>query len=688
MVQSVYVTSLEADSGKSTVAIGLVQLFAADGTVAPFRPVVGNGERDSVLDVLLEQTEGFTYEDCVGVTYDEMHTDPEGAHVRIIERYRRLAERADSIVVVGSDYTGPADTSEFDLNTTVAANLGSAIVLVVSALHCGADDLGRTIDLAVADIRRSHGRVVGIVVNRVSPDQLETYGAALETDASTIWTIPEVPVLSSPTVGEIREALGAALASGDPALLGREAESLLVAGMNVPHVLERLREGMLVIAASDRPEVLVALVAAHAAESFPSLAGVVLYGDYPTPEVVSRLVSGFDQQLPVLTTGRDSYPTATIASRVRPALTSASRRKIEVASRTFREHVPAQQVRAALSVEGAPVVTPLMFESELLARAGADRRRIVLPEGNDDRILRAADALLARNVADLTILGDRAAISRRAAELGLDISGAQVLATDDPERLEEYAAEYARLRAHKGITLEQAREKVQDVSYFGTMMVHLGHADGMVSGACHTTAHTIKPSFEIIKTRPDTSAVSSVFLMLMPDKVLVFGDCAVIPSPTAGELADIAISSAETAAAFGVEPRVAMLSYSTGSSGSGDQVDRVREATALVRERAPQLAVEGPIQYDAAVEPTVAKAKLPDSEVAGRATVLIFPDLNTGNNTYKAVQRSAGAVAVGPVLQGLNKPVNDLSRGALVHDIVNTVAITAVQAQSLTSSRP
>jgi len=323
-----------------------------------------------------------------------------------------------------------------------------------------------------------------------------------------------------------------------------------------------------------------------------------------------------------------------------------------------------------------------MFEYGLIERARSDRRRIVLPEGDDDRILRAAATLLAREVADLTILGDESAIRARAVELGVDISAAQVISPTDPEMVERFATEYARLRAHKGITLAQAADTVTDVSYFGTMMVHLGLADGMVSGAAHTTAHTIRPSFEIIKTKPGVTVVSSVFLMALADRVLVYGDCAVIPDPTSEQLADIAISSAATAQQFGIEPRIAMLSYSTGESGSGADVDKVRAATALVHERAPELLVEGPIQYDAAADAAVAKAKLPDSAVAGRATVFVFPDLNTGNNTYKAVQRSAGAVAIGPVLQGLNKPINDLSRGALVDDIVNTVAITAIQAQS------
>jgi phosphate acetyltransferase len=322
-----------------------------------------------------------------------------------------------------------------------------------------------------------------------------------------------------------------------------------------------------------------------------------------------------------------------------------------------------------------------MFEYQLIDRARAQQRHIVLPEGEDDRVLRAAGRVLQRGIAKLTILGDEAAVRQRASELGVDLSEAQILDPRTSEHADRFAEEYARLRAHKGMTVDRAREIMRDISYFGTMMVHLGLADGMVSGAAHTTAHTIRPALEIIKTEPGVSTVSSIFLMCLADRVLAYGDCAVVPDPTADQLADIAISSAATAARFGIDPRVAMLSYSTGESGSGADVDKVRSATTFVRERRADLLVEGPIQYDAAIEPTVASAKLPDSDVAGRATVFIFPDLNTGNNTYKAVQRSAGAVAVGPVLQGLNKPVNDLSRGALIQDIVNTIAITAIQAQ-------
>ena len=480
---------------------------------------------------------------------------------------------------------------------------------------------------------------------------------------------------------EVLEALDGELISGDAALLEREAESVLVAAMDVSHVLERLTEGQLVIVPADRSAALISLAAAQASSSFPSMSGLVLNGGFSVAQHALRLIQGLGLPLPVFTSPLDTFAAASTAGSLTGELAHGSERKVDVAVTAFEQEADVESLLAALEVEPSDVVTPIMFQAELVERARADRRTIVLPEPDDDRILRAADAILRRGISDVVLLGDAASVRARAAELGLDIAAARVASTSDPDLLEKYAAEFARLRAKKGVTLEQAREKIQDVSYFGTMMVHMGDADGMVSGAAHTTAHTIVPSFQIIKTKPGTSIVSSVFLMLLEDRVLVYGDCAVNPDPTAEQLADIAISSAETAKQFGVDPRVAMLSFSTGTSGKGADVDKVREATEIVRSKAPELAVDGPIQYDAAVDPTVAAKKAPDSAVAGRANVLIFPDLSSGNIGYKAVQRSSGAIAIGPVLQGLNKPVNDLSRGALVEDIINTVAITAVQAQ-------
>jgi phosphate acetyltransferase len=523
-----------------------------------------------------------------------------------------------------------------------------------------------------------------VVANRCDPEQLDAVAQALaKVEPKTLksYVLPEEPLLVAPSVAELRDAVHGTLISGDDVLLSREATGLLVAGMTAEHVLERIHDGMAVITPGDRSDVVLAVVSAHAAEGFPSLSGIILNGGLPLHPSIAALVAGLGLRLPIVATDLGTYETARAVAQARGRVTTGSQRKVDTALALMDTYVDTADLIAQLSISVPTVTTPQMFTYKLLDRAKSDRKRIVLPEGDDDRILKAAGRLLKRSVADLTILGDEPLVRARAAELGVDLSAATVLDPRTSELCDQFAEQYAELRKRKGVTVEQAREIIHDVSYFGTMLVHNDMVDGMVSGAAHTTAHTVRPAFEIIRTAPNISTVSSIFLMCLADRVLAYGDCAIVPDPTSEQLADIAISSARTAAQFGIEPRVAMLSYSTGSSGTGADVDKVRAATQLVREREPDLLVEGPIQYDAAVEPSVAATKMPDSPVAGRATVLIFPDLNTGNNTYKAVQRSAGAIAIGPVLQGLNKPVNDLSRGALVEDIVYTVAITAIQAQ-------
>jgi phosphate acetyltransferase len=499
--------------------------------------------------------------------------------------------------------------------------------------------------------------------------------------AARSYVLPEEPLLSAPTVTELAKAVSGTPISGDAELREREVTGILVAGMTADHVLERLRDGMAVITPGDRSDVVLAVASAHAAQGFPVLSCIVLNGGFKLHASIAALVAGLRLRLPIITTALGTYETAGAAASARGRLTATSQRKIDTALELMDRYVDMADLLAQLAIPIPTVITPQMFTHRLQQQARSDRKHIVLPEGDDDRILRSAGRLLLRGVADLTILGDEAQIRLRSAELGVDLDGAKII---DPRATElrcQFADQYAELRKARGISVEQAREIMYDVSYFGIMLVYNGMVDGMVSGAAHTTAHTVRPAFEIIRTVPGVSTVSSVFLMCLPDRVLAYGDCAIVPNPTPEQLADIAICSAHTAAQFGIEPRVAMLSYSTGESGTGADVDKVRAATELVRARDPQLPVEGPIQYDAAVDPSVAATKMGDSPVAGRATVLIFPDLNTGNNTYKAVQRSAGAIAIGPVLQGLRKPVNDLSRGALVEDIVNTVAITAIQAQ-------
>jgi phosphate acetyltransferase len=653
-----------------------------------FRPIArSTDEPDYILELLVEHTTAdLTYEQSLGVTYEQVHADQDAALSKIVDRYHEVASQCDAVVIVGSDYTDVGSPSELGFNARIAVNLGAPVLLALRGSGRTPDEIAQLATLCQGELRQHHAHLAAIVANRCAPEDLDAVTDALASVGVPAWSLPEIPLLVAPTMAELLEAVDGTLYSGDSSLLQREALRVMVGGMTAEHILERLTEGVVVIAPADRSDVLLALVNAHEAEGFPSLAGIIMNGGIEPHPAIARLVAGLGPRLPILTTELGTFDTASAAAQTRGRVAVGSQRKVDTALGLMEQRVDAKTLLGRLDIAIPTITTPQMFEYQLIHRARADRKHIVLPEGGDDRILRAAGRLLQRQVADLTILGEEGPIRRRASELGVDLDSATVLDPKNCDYAEDFAAEYTELRKHKGMTIDRAREIMADISYFGTMMVHKGIADGMVSGAAHTTAHTIKPSFEIIKTTEGVSTVSSIFLMCLSDRVLAYGDCAVVPDPTAEQLADIAVSSAQTSAQFGIEPRVAMLSYSTGESGSGADVDKVRQATALVRERNPELLVEGPIQYDAAIEPSVAASKLPDSDVAGRATVFIFPDLNTGNNTYKAVQRSAGAVAVGPVLQGLRKPVNDLSRGALVEDIVNTVAITAIQAQGIAAA--
>ncbi|WP_230006878.1 phosphate acetyltransferase [Microbacterium sp. Bi128] len=707
MAQSIYITSAEGHSGKSTVALGVLDaLSRVTPRVGIFRPIArSTAERDYVLEMLLDHDGvDLAYDECVGVTYDDVRDDADAALGRIVERYKAVEAQCDAVVVIGSDYTDVGSPAELAYNARIAANLGAPVLLVLGgraqqgqgetlglSVARTPQEVGQIAALALPELLHERAEVFAAIVNRADPDLLDEVVSSVRHVVDTagaprsrtvpVWALPEDRFLIAPSMRGVLRSVEGELIKGDPELLTREVLGVVVAGMSMVNVLPRLMESAVIVIPADRTEVLLAALLAHSSGTFPSLAGVVLNGGFELPDAIVRLIDGLGSSLPIIATDLGTYDTAVRIMNTRGRLAADSQRRYDTALAMFERHVDTELLTRELGVSRPSVVTPLMFEYGLVDRARADKRRIVLPEGTDDRVLRAAATVLSRGIADLTILGEPIEVRGRAIELGIDIRDAEVLSPFDAVHVDKFATEYARLRAHKGVTYAQAADTVTDVSYFGTLMVHLGLADGMVSGAAHTTAHTIRPAFEIIKTAPGVSVVSSVFLMALADRVLVYGDCAVIPDPTSEQLADIAVSSAATAAQFGIEPRVAMLSYSTGESGTGADVEKVRAATALVRERAPELLVEGPIQYDAAADAAVAQAKMPGSEVAGRATVFVFPDLNTGNNTYKAVQRSAGAVAIGPVLQGLNKPINDLSRGALVGDIVNTIAITAIQAQ-------
>ncbi|MFF6846243.1 MULTISPECIES: phosphate acetyltransferase [Streptomyces] len=688
MTRSVYVTGVERGDGRQVVELGVMELLTRHvDRVGVFRPLVHDGP-DRLFDLLRARYRlSQSPESVFGMTYHEAATlqAERGADElvsQLVGRFHEVADAYDYVLVLGSDYAATSLPDELGLNARLANEFGASVITVVGGQRQTAESAGAEAHNAYRAYEAQGCDVVAVVVNRVVPGDREAIAERLAAKLPVpSYVLPEDPSLSAPTVSQIVRTLGAEVLLGDQTGLSRDVRDFVFGGAMLPSFLPALTEGCLVVTPGDRADLIVGALAAHSAGS-PPIAGVLLTLDErPGPDILalaSRLAPG----TPVVSVAGGSFPTAAELFAIEGKLTASAPRKAETALGLFERHVDTAALTERISVGRSARVTPMMFERELIERSRSRRRRVVLPEGAEERVLRAADVLLRRDVCDLTLLGEEDAIRKRAAELGIQLAEAQIVDPQTSPLRERFAEGYAKLRAHKGVSYELAYDVVADVSYFGTLMVQEGLADGMVSGAVHSTAATIRPAFEIIKTAPGAEIVSSVFFMCLADRVLVYGDCAVNPDPDAEQLADIAIQSATTAARFGVEPRIAMLSYSTGTSGSGADVDKVRKATELVRERRPDLLVEGPIQYDAAVDAAVAATKLPDSEVAGNATVLIFPDLNTGNNTYKAVQRSAGAVAVGPVLQGLRKPVNDLSRGALVQDIVNTVSITAIQAQS------
>ncbi|MDB1087669.1 phosphate acetyltransferase [Streptomyces sp. ACA25] len=698
---SVYVAGVGRGDGRQVIELGVMEVLTRlVDRVGVFRPLAHDGS-DTVVELLrgryrLSQSRasatGMTYA-AASALQAEQGTDE--LVTLLVDRFHEVAKDYQAVLVLGTDYGDTGLPDELALNARLANEMGAAVLPVIGGLDRSAESVVAEVRIARRAFTSRGCEVIATIANRVQDREARKAARELGRHLpEPVYVLPEEPALSAPTVAQTVAALDAKVLLGDETGLARDVRDFVFGGAMLPTFLNALTEGCLVVAPGDRADLVIGALAAHSAGS-PPIAGVLLtLGQHPGPEIMSladRLAPG----TPVLSVPANSFATAARLTGLEGKLTAATPRKAEIALGLFETRVDTGALTERLSVVRSDRMTPMMFEHELVQRARTDRRHVVLPEGTEERVLRAAEVLLRRNICDLTLLGDDTAVRRRAADLGVDLRllgpdevpegkgpSARVVNPQTSPLRERFAERYAQLRAHRGVTQELAHDVVADVSYFGTLMVEEGLVDGMVSGAAHSTAATIRPAFEIIRTRPDAGIVSSVFFMCLSDKVLVYGDCAVNPVPNAEQLADIAVESAATAAWFGVEPRVAMLSYSTGTSGTGADVDKVRAATALVRERRPDLKVDGPIQYDAAVEPSVAAAKLPGSEVAGQATVLIFPDLNTGNNTYKAVQRSAGAVAVGPVLQGLRKPVNDLSRGAMVQDIVNTVAITAVQAQA------
>ena len=702
MAKNLFVINIEPRSGKSAICLGLMHMLMRDiRRVGFFRPVIsvqGNGRRDHDTNLILTHFHlQETYDDAYAYTLEQARDlINQGEHTVLMEnilaKYKTLEQRFDFILCEGTDFIDSDSAFEFDINAEIAANLGSPVILVANGQRKQAKQIVAQTQIAIDTFTEKGLDVLATIVNRAENlDKDEIIGGLrckyrINEECLT-FVIPEVPSLGKPTMQDVRKWLKAEVIAGEENL-DVQLDDYVVAAMQVNNFLEYVTKNCLVITPGDRSDILLGCVATRQSQTYPEVAGVVLTGGIRPPASIMKLLSGWTGvPMPILSAVGHTYKTTRILMEMYGRIEPEDQKKIATALGSFEEHVDTRQLLQRLEAKKSTKITPIMFEYSLIEKAKSDRRHIVLPEGDSGRILQAADILLRRNIVHLTILGKPEDILFKASQMGLSLEAASFVDPASSESYEEYWQTYYEMRKPKGMTAEVARDTMSEATYFGTMMVCKGHADGMVSGSITTTQQTIRPALQFIKTRPGISLVSSVFFMCLPDRVLVFGDCAVNPNPTARQLAEIAVASAETAMQFGVEARVAMLSYSTGDSGSGQEVEKVRQATEIAKSLAPLLPIEGPIQYDAAYDPDVAMTKMPDSRVAGKATVFIFPDLNTGNNTYKAVQRAANAVAIGPILQGLNKPVNDLSRGCTVADIVNTVAITAIQAQNSRGQR-
>jgi phosphate acetyltransferase len=694
MSKSIYITTIEPNSGKSLVSLGFLRMMLNQSSkVGYFRPII-NKDKNSLYDDHTFTAINFfnldiRYEDCYAFEQSEVvELLSEGKKEKvihdIIKKYKSLEAKYDYVLVEGTDFSGEGGFTELDVNLMVAKNLGIPVLIVGAGNDKKKKDFINTMQLSYNSFIQKEVDVIGVIANKIEVDEMDYIKTELRKVIPKevhIDVIPKVNFLANPTMKEVVEALSGKVLFGEQ-FLDNSIGSYSTGAMQLRNYLTRIRENALVITPGDRADIILGAIQANASSNYPRIAGIILTGNLIPENSILKLIEGIQSTVPIISVDGGTFGISNKIGAVKSKIYASNSKKIMLALDTFDTYINVERLNKILSKFSSDKLTPSMFQYNLLQRAKSCRKHIVLPEGNDERIMEAAARLQLLNIVDLTLLGDRREIQQKADQLGLqiDLEKINILNPEDSIHNEDFAKTLYEARKHKGLTETTAMDLTRDVSYYGTLMILNGLADGMVSGAVHTTMHTIKPALQIIKTKPGVNVVSSVFFMCLSDRVSVMGDCAVNPNPNAEELAEIAISSAQSAEAFGIKARVAMLSYSSGSSGKGEEVEKVRKATEIAKKLNPDLLIEGPIQYDAAVDMSVAKTKMPDSKVAGQASVLIFPDLNTGNNTYKAIQRETGALAIGPMLQGLNKPVNDLSRGCTVEDIFNTVLLTAIQA--------
>jgi len=693
--KGIYIATSESNSGKSLITLGLMSmLLGKTAKVGYFRPIAEDseeGKSDSHIETMVSHF-------GINISFDKVFCYTKSQFIKmkseeqldtviygIISRYKELEEVNDFVLVEGTSFLGDSAILEIEINLQIAKNLQIPTIIVGNGVNKSNEEMIDSLNIVYSLFKSKEVEVVSLIANKIDSEKISELNHQLvkKFPASVLcYSIPSIETLSNPTIQEIVTELNGEVLFGHK-FLENQIGSFTVAAMQLRNYLSQIKENCLVITPGDRADIILGVLQANQSENYPNISGIALTGGLLPEETILRLIDGLEQTIPIILVEDYTYSVTNRIGNIKPKVYAKNKNKIEISIKNFEKYINAEDLGKRLVSFKSSSITPKMFLYNLIKKAKNQRKKIVLPEGEDDRIIIATSRLIAMDIVDLVLLGNRKNIEAKIGILGivLDLNKIEIINPINSVLHNDYANTYYELRKHKGMMLEIASDLMLDVSYFGTMMVYKEYADGMVSGAANTTQHTIRPALQFIKTKPGINIVSSVFFMCLENRVSVFGDCAINPNPNAEELAQIAISSAETSLAFGIEPKVAMLSYSSGTSGTGDDVDTVRKATEIVKLKRPDLKIEGPIQYDAAVDEKVGKSKMPTSEVVGHATVLIFPDLNTGNNTYKAVQRETGALAIGPMLQGLNKPINDLSRGCTVEDIINTVIITSIQAQ-------
>lgn len=701
MNKAIYITTIEPNSGKSIVSLGLMQLLLGKAAkVGYFRPIIDDFEQGEIdnhintvtthfnLDLKFEEAFAYTRSEVISKKNEDKDDE---IFSKIIEKYKAIEERFDFVLIEGTSFTGEGSIIEFDINIIIAKNLGVPAIILASGVGKTMEELVRSLQIAYDSFRDKGVEVLSVIANKVESENQELVESELKRNLPSqviVSAIPLNPVLANPSIKEIVEELDAKVLFGENHI-NNQAGYFSVGAMQLRNYLTHIKENGLVITPGDRADIILGSLQANISANYPTISGIILTGGLVPENPIIKLIEGLSGVVPVISVKEGTYAITNKIGAIKSQIYAQNTQKITTSIKDFEKHVQVDALVERLITFETNGITPRMFQYNLVKRAKSDRKHIVLPEGLDERILLATKQLVDMNVVDITLLGDQKQIEDKilSLDISLDLDKVTIINPVESQHFDAYANTLYDLRKHKNVNLAMAKDLMEDVSYFGTMMVYKGDADGMVSGAVHTTQHTIRPALQFIKTKPEFSIVSSVFFMCLEDRVSVYGDCAINPNPTSGQLAEIAISSATTSLFFGIEPKIAMLSYSSGTSGVGEDVERVRKATEIIKQKRPDLKVEGPIQYDAAVDMKVGKAKMPDSDVAGQANIFIFPDLNTGNNTYKAVQRETKALAIGPIIQGLNKPVNDLSRGCTVDDIFNTVIVTAIQAQEIKSKK-